>query len=607
MKFDHKAFIKTLTHKPGVYQMRDSNNAVIYVGKAKNLRKRVASYFNRSGHSPKTRAMVDQINDITVTVTHTENEALLLENNLIKSLKPKYNIWFRDDKSYPYIYLASEHDFPRLSYYRGARKGKGNYFGPYPSAGAVRQTLNLIQKLFLIRSCEDSFYAHRKRPCLQYQIKRCSAPCVDLIAKDDYARDIKHAVMFLEGRNEQVLAELLEPMQQAADNLEYERAAQFRDQIVNLRKLQEHQNISAGQGDIDVIACVKKDQSACIQLFSIRNGINLGNKSWHPLHTREAEPSEVIEAFISQHYLDERIPKKIPHELIVSHPLKSVQLLSGVLSKKLGQKVRIKSRVRGPRARWLNMARENAEISLQQMLSRQSNQQTQLQQLASVLKLDEPVERIECFDISHTSGEATVGACVVYGVNGAVRSDFRRFNIRDITPGNDYGAMFQAMFRRYSRVKKEDGKLPDLILIDGGKGQLSMAERVMEELQLQDILLVGIAKGPSRKPGMETLLVSGNNGPLKLPADSAVLHLLQYIRDEAHRFAITGHTGKRRKSGLKSTLEEIDGIGNKRRQNLIKYFGGLQGINRAGVDDLSMVPGISKNLAQKIYDTLHGT
>ncbi|HEY5702167.1 MAG TPA: excinuclease ABC subunit UvrC [Gammaproteobacteria bacterium] len=604
--FDPKSFARTLTSRPGVYRMLDSDHKVIYVGKARNLKKRVASYFTRSSqHSPKTRVMVNAIAAIEVTVTHTENEALILENNLIKELRPRYNIWFRDDKSYPYLYLSSDQEFPRLSYYRGARRGKGRYFGPYPSAGAARKTVHLIQKLFRLRSCTDSFFANRSRPCLQYQIKRCTAPCVDFISADEYQKDVRHAMMFLEGKNEEVIGALLEPMQEAAEHLDYERAAQYRDQISNLRKVQEHQYITAEKGDIDIIACQLNSGAACVQMLFIRGGLNLGSKSFFPRTTIGTTEAELLEAFIPQFYIDQSVQRMIPDEILLSHAPEDKELLESVLSEKSGRKISLKHRLRGERARWLEMASENAAIMLKQHLDGKLSQQTRLEELQELLKLDEPIERIECFDISHTQGEATVASCVVFGPQGPVSSDYRRFNIEGITAGDDYAAMEQVLTRRYTRVKKEEGRLPDLILIDGGKGQISSAKKVMEELQTGDITLVGVAKGPSRKPGLEALIIARDNKTIRLEQSSPVLHLIQNIRDEAHRFAITGHRLRRKKKRNQSSLETIEGVGQKRRQNLIRHFGGLQGIIRAGVEDLAKVPGINKNLARKIYDTFH--
>ena len=606
MSFDIQSFLRTLPEKPGVYRMLDCNHTVIYVGKARSLRKRVKSYFSSShAQSPKTRALVAAIDRIEITATHTENEALILENNLIKTLKPRYNIWFRDDKSYPYIYLSSDQEYPRLSYYRGARRGKGQYFGPYPGAGAAKQTLHLIQKLFQIRSCTDSFFANRSRPCLQYQIKRCTAPCVDLISAADYRQDVQHAVMFLQGRNEEVIEALTRPMQQAATKLDYERAAQFRDQISNLRKVQEHQYITSARGEVDIIACVQEEGASCITVLFIRGGLNIGSKSWFPARSGTGSDASIIRAFLLQYYLDEEQHRQIPQEILLSHAPEDISLIESALARRAGHKVRLKHRHRGERAKWLSMTRNNAVLALQQRLATSQSREQRFAELQKLLKLDEPLQRIECFDISHTRGEATVASCVVYDTGGPVSSDYRRFNITDITPGDDYEAMSRVLMRRYTRIKKEDGRLPDIILIDGGKGQVNAASKIMEELQLAEIPLVGIAKGPARKPGQETLVLARENSTLRLPGNAPALHLVQTIRDEAHRFAITGHRQQRKKNRQRSSLEEIEGVGSKRRQNLIRHFGGIQGITRAGVEDLAKVPGINKNLARRIYDTFH--
>jgi len=605
-ELDYRSLLKHQTQKPGVYRMINNRGKVIYVGKAKNLKKRLASYFTASrNQSPKTRVMMQQVRNIEVTVTHTENEALILENNLIKDLRPRYNVWFRDDKSYPYIYLSSQKEFPRLTYYRGARNKKGRFFGPYPGAGAAKKTINLVEKLFRIRSCTDSFFANRTRPCLQYQIKRCTAPCVGYISAGDYRKDVEHAVMFLEGKNEEVIHALTEPMQAAADRLDFETAARYRDQISNLRKVQERQYVSSSSGEIDIIACVCRHAVACVQVLFVRGGLNLGSQSFFPSRVKGASEADIIDAFLPQFYLDNRSGRSLPNTVLLSHATESVDWLAAVLTEKAGRKVEIKHRMRGERAKWLQMARENAELVIQQHLASHDSRQHRMTDLQQVLKLEEPVERIECFDISHTRGEATVASCVVFGKEGPISSDYRRFNIRDITPGDDYAAIQQVIERRYLRVKKEEGKLPDLILIDGGKGQVNMACGVLEELQLTDIALVGVAKGPDRKAGQEKLIIALENKTVRLSPDSPALHLIQQVRDEAHRFAITGHRQQRKKKHNRSSLEDIEGVGSKRRQNLIRYFGGLQGVASAGLEDLAMVPGINRNLARIIYDTFH--
>ena len=604
--FDVKAFLKTLTGKPGVYRMLDAEGTVLYVGKAANLKKRVSSYFRPTGHSPKTRAMVAQIHAVEVTVTHTENEALLLENNLIKELHPRYNILLRDDKSYPYIFLSGDHGFPRLAYHRGAKRAKGRYFGPYPSAGAVRESLNLLQKLFMIRPCEDSFFRNRSRPCLQYQIKRCTGPCVGLVSEEEYAQDVRHAAMFLEGKSPAVIDELVAKMEAASRALDFEQAARYRDQIANLRRVQETQYVSGEGGDLDVIAARVEGGLACVQVFFLRGGRNLGNKTFFPRQADGASEAEILGAFIPQFYLTGPEGRGVPTEILVNHAPEDQPVLEAVLAQQSGHRVILSHRLRGDRARWLAMAVANARTALRAQLSSQANLLRRFELLQDALGLDSLPQRLECFDISHTMGEATVASCVVMDSNGPLKSDYRRFNIEDITPGDDYAAMRQALTRRYTRLKKGEGKLPDILFIDGGKGQLAEAEAVLEELQITGVTLVGVAKGPARKAGQEMLVLSGHEAPIILPADSPALHLIQQIRDEAHRFAITGHRQRRARARNTSTLEGIAGLGPKRRQQLIRQFGGLQEVARAGVEDLANVPGISKQLAQRVYDAFHG-
>ena len=598
--FDAKAFLKTLTSRPGVYRMINAEGEVIYVGKARNLLKRVGSYFTRSVTSPKTQAMVSQVANIEVTVTRNENEALILENNLIKELRPRYNVLLRDDKSYPYIYVSAD-EFPRLAFHRGAKRAKGRYFGPFPSAGAVRETLNLLQKVFRVRQCEDSFYKNRSRPCLQYQIKRCTAPCVGYVMEDVYAEDVRHAMMFLEGKDSQVIDELVNRMEHASASLEFEQAAAFRDQIASLRRVQEKQYISGEGGDLDIIVSAVKNGVGCVQVFFIRGGHHLGNKTFFPKHTQDAEADEVLGAFLPQYYLG----KPVPNEVLVNHGLDEREWLESVLAEQAGRKVSISHNVRGDRARWLEMAQTNLAQALARQLVNKSGLQQRYEALQEALGLDDQPQRLECFDISHTQGEATVASCVVFDQDGPRKSDYRRFNIEDITPGDDYAAMHQALTRRYTRLKKGEGKLPDILFIDGGKGQLSQAREVMAELAIDDVILVGVAKGEGRKPGLETLFLSGQGEPIILPADSPALHLVQQIRDEAHRFAITGHRQRRAKARGKSPLEGIPGVGAKRRRDLLNQFGGWQEVARAGVDDLAKVKGISQDLAQRIYDAFH--
>ncbi len=616
LQFELDNFLKELTSKPGVYRMIDTNGVVIYVGKAKNLKKRVSSYFRKSGQSPKTIVMVNQVANIEILVTHTESEALLLENNLIKTLKPRYNILLRDDKSYPYIFLSDQDQFPRLAFHRGGRKKKGRYFGPYPNGHSVKSSLNLLQKLFPVRQCEDSFYKNRSRACLQYQIKRCKAPCVDLVSKEDYAEDVRHTVLFLEGKSNQVIDELISGMDQAAQQLNYEKAAVHRDQIANLRRLQEKQYVSNEKGDLDVIAIEYQQGVACIQVFFIRDGLNLGNKSFFPKNTRHQNISELLSAFIAQFYISSaKSDRLIPSTILVSHPFEDRAVIETILHDQSAHKVVIRDKVRGDRARWLKMAQTNAQTALMSRLSNRASVLKRFEDLQLVLNMDVMPERLECFDISHSSGEATVASCVVFDQSGPLKTDYRRFNIKNITPGDDYAAMYQALSRRYhffknkdlkkDKLNKSEVKLPDLLVIDGGKGQVKQARDVLEALQISTVKIIGITKGAGRKAELDTLLLSETNEKVILPASSRAMHLIQHIRDEAHRFAITGHKNRRAKARKTSPLEKISGLGPKRRQLLLKQFGGLQEVIRAGVEDLAKINGISKSLAQNIYDHFH--
>lgn len=599
--FDAKGFLKTLTNFPGVYRMISRDDEILYVGKAKNLKKRVASYFRQSGLTSKTQALMEQVHHVEVTVTHTEAEALILENNLIKEHLPRYNILLRDDKGYPYVYLSSQDEYPRLAFHRGARNLPGRFFGPYPNVIAVRDSLNLLQKVFKVRQCEDSFFKNRSRPCLQYQIKRCSAPCVGLVNHDQYMQDVRHAVQFLEGKSTEIADELIHLMEKAADEQHYEQAAQYRDQIRSLKKMQERQYVEGERGNLDVVACYSEGGTACIQIFFIRQGRNLGNKAFFPRIPGQTDCADILESFIPQYYLD----KDIPDEILVSHEMHGNKLLETVLAQKSGHQCHIRSNVRSERKRWVQMAEHNARNSLEARLASRQGVLKRLETLQDELGLEQLPARMECFDISHTSGEATVASCVVFDSNGPLKSDYRRFNIEGITPGDDYAAMNQALSRRYTRLKKGEGKLPDLLVIDGGKGQVHQAENVLRELQIDGVILLGIAKGPGRKPGLETLFLSSRAEPIILPEHSGALHVLQQIRDEAHRFAITGHRQRRARKRKTSVLESITGMGPKRRQTLIRQFGGLQEIARAGVEDIARVEGISLQLAQKIYDAFH--
>lgn len=601
-EFDPAAFLGTLTGQSGVYRMLDAGGQVLYVGKARNLKKRVASYFRDAAQlAPKTRALMSHTASVEVTATHTETEALLLENNLIKEHRPRYNILLRDDKSFPYIYLSTDEEFPRLAFHRGPRRGKGRYFGPFASAGSVRETLNLLQKLFMVRQCENSFFRNRSRPCLQYQIERCTAPCVGLVDATRYADDVRHAVMFLEGKSEAMIDELVARMEKASQTRDYEAAARYRDQIVSLRRVQERQYISGAKGDIDVVAARSRDGMGVVQLFIVRNGHSLGTKTITPRHVAGASDAEILSAFLPQYYLNAAANRPVPAEILVSEPVEDVDLLESALSEVAGRRVAVRCRVRGDRARWLAMANTNAELVLEQRVADRASLRERFDALQEALDLDEAPTRIECFDVSHSSGEATVASCVVFDANGPVKSDYRRFNIKDVAPGDDYAAMHQALKRRYTRLRKEEAKLPDLLIIDGGKGQLGQARAVLDELQLDDLQVLGVAKGTTRKPGLEQLFLAGRARALALAGDAAALHLIQQIRDEAHRFAVTGHRARRSRARKTSVLEQIPGIGAKRRQRLLSEFGGLQGVARAGIEDLARVNGISRSLAKDIY------
>ncbi|MEZ5561738.1 MAG: excinuclease ABC subunit UvrC [Gammaproteobacteria bacterium] len=601
--FDSSAFLASLTHRPGVYRMFSADDTVLYVGKAKDLRKRVSTYFGSKGHLPRTQALMAQTSRVEVTVTGTEHEALLLEHNLIKEYRPRFNVILRDDKSYPWIHVSTEQDFPRFELYRGARRGRGRFLGPWPSANTVRESLIQLQKLFRVRQCSESFFANRTRPCLQYQIQRCTAPCVGLITAADYQRDVADAILFLEGRNDSVLANLATRMEQAAAGLDYERAALLRDQIQLVRKIQAEQVINApGMTDADVLGVQIRQGQACVSVLMIRGSRVLGSRSWFPRIAAGTEGAEVLSAFIAQHYFH----ASPPAEILVPAPLGDRSVLQSVLESKAGSRCRIRDRVRGTRSRWLEMAADNAAQGLSMRLAGTATLGAQFEQLAEALGLDEPPTRIECFDISHTAGEETVAACVVFGPEGPIKSDYRRFNIKDIEPGDDYAAIAQAVTRRYTRVRSGEAPLPGLILIDGGSGQADRAYGVLEELQFGDVPLLGVAKGPARRAGEEKLVLPRGRGRIELAADSPALHLIQQIRDEAHRFAITGHRQRRAQSRRTSSLAAIPGLGPQRRSALLREFGGLQGIVQAGVSDLARVRGISRTLAQRIYDHLHG-
>ena len=600
--FDAQPFLARLTGKPGIYRMLGADDEVLYVGKARNLKRRVSSYFQGRAQSAKTLRMLREIRDVDVTMTATETEALLLEYNLIKKFQPRFNVLLRDDKSFPYIYISTDHAFPRLSFYRGARKGAGKYFGPYPSAHAVRETLSYLQKLFLIRPCDNSYFSNRSRPCLQYQIKRCSAPCVGLIGREAYASDLADALLFLDGKSNLVIDGLVERMDVSAEARDYEKAAHYRDQIASLKKVQERQFVYGRTGNFDAVSLASAKNTFCVSVMFVRSGRSLGSKSYFPKTAPGSSIDEVMSAFLAQYYL----AREAPAEVLISSRVDDADLLAETLGKRAGRKVSIRHRVRGQRARWLEMTRINAEHALGQRLAGNATMLAQLEAMKQQLDLAEVPQRLECFDISHTQGEATVASCVVFNQEGAAKSAYRRFNIKGLTPGDDYAAMRQAMTRRYLRVKKGEFPVPDMVIIDGGKGQLSAAREVMQELQLADIPLLAIAKGTGRRAGREKLFLSGRKQPFILPASSPALHLIQQIRDEAHRFAISGHRQRRARSRKVSVLEAIRGLGPKRRRELLRQFGGLQGVKEARTEDLARVKGISRNLAEKIYLVFHG-
>jgi len=599
--FDGKSFAARLPTRPGVYLMRDAAGEPLYVGKARNLRKRVASYFDARPKIERIMRMVAKIRQIEVSLTRTEGEALLLENEWIKSLRPRYNILLRDDKSYPWIALSTDHPYPRIAFHRGARDRAKSYFGPYPSAGSVRESINLIQKLFRIRNCEDSYFAHRNRPCLQHQIRRCTAPCVGLASQEAYAEQVGDAILFLQGKNQKVLTRLISRMEQASGALEFESAALYRDQISTLRQMQAQQFVSGRQGEVDFVALAQVRGSSCIQVVSIRGGRNLGQRSHFPAQAEGRAADEVVEAFLSQYY-QERQP---PALIVLSHSPQNGELLESVFSLTTGHKVSLQAHPRGERRKMLESAVNNARQSLVMRLASRASMAAQFEALQALLGLDEPPANVECFDISHTAGQLAVGACVVFDGNGPVKSRYRRYNLKGIEPGDDYAAIHQVLSRRYGRMQVEEGTLPGLVLIDGGKGQLRQAEDVLAELGLTGIPVIGIAKGRARKAGEEEWITGAPQRVLHPGPESPASHLVQQIRDEAHRFAITGHRGRRQKAATQSGLERIPGIGPRRRRALLNHFGGLQGVSKAGVEELSSVPGINRVLAEEIFRALH--
>jgi excinuclease ABC subunit C len=599
--FDARGYVDSLPSRPGVYRMLDAAGEILYVGKARNLKSRVSSYFQPSNVQPKVIALVAKTASMEVTITNSETEALLLELNLIKKHRPRFNVILRDDKSFPLLRVTTGHEFPRLCLYRGSRREPGRYFGPYPSAGAVREALNQLQKIFRLRDCEDTFFANRSRPCLQYQIGRCTAPCVGRITREAYAQDVRGVIQVLEGRNDEVNRELAVRMEAAAERLAFEEAAKLRDQLGDLRSVQASQIVTADpRHDADVIAVSTGGGEYCIALMFVRGGRSLGSTTFFP-RAPLAEPHEVLAAFIAQYYA-EREP---PAEIIVEFEPEERGWLEQSLGARVQRRVRIAASVRGIRARWLAMTRENAEQAMKMRGLARASVVASLEALRVAFDLPRAPRRIECFDISHTGGSDTIASCVVFGEEGALKSEYRRFNIEGIRPGDDYGAMHQALLRRYRRVRDGEVPAPDLVLIDGGRGQLGEAARVLEELGLHGITLIGVAKGPDRRAGQEQLFLLEQEAPTILAPDSGALHLIQRVRDEAHRFAIAGHRRKRAKRHSESILETIPGLGPVKRRELLKQFGGLQGVLRAGVDDFVRIRGLGRQLAEVIYEHLH--
>jgi len=600
-KFDPKEYVASLPRRPGVYRMYDAEGELLYVGKARNLKDRVGTYFAPNNVSPKVQALVHQIGGIEVTVTNSETEALLLEYNLIKEHKPRFNVVLRDDKSFPYIHLATDHDYPRLAFYRGPRNLPGRYFGPFPSAGAVRETLQGLQKLFLIRNCRDTFFANRSRPCLQHQIGRCSAPCVGLISRENYAEDVASAVQVLEGRSADLNSQLAARMEDAASRLEFERAARLRDQLAALKHIQAQQIVTAeAERDADVLALVGEPGEYAVSVMLVRGGRNLGTTSYFPRATL-AEPEEALRSFMLQYYGTQEPAA----EVLVGRELPDADSLAHILRERAGYDVRIRRPRRGMASRWIELAEENATQALRMRLAQRQGAEEMLAALTEALDLPDRPARIECFDISHTGGEGTVASCVVFDAEGPLKKEYRRFNITGITPGDDYAALHQALERRYTRIRDGEVPAPDLLLIDGGPGQLTEVHAALVGLGFGDLMIVGVAKGPDRRPGQERLFIHGAAAPRVLEPHSPALRLIQRVRDEAHRFAITGHRRRRARRHSESVLETIPGLGPSKRRSLLKHFGGLQGVLKAGMAEFEQVEGIGASLARVIYDHLH--
>ena len=605
MAFDHQSFLKSLTKRPGIYQMFDMQGQVLYVGKAKNLKNRLSSYFRKTGLTAKTAALVKRIDKIDVTVTETETEALILEHNLIKQYHPPYNILLRDDKSYPYIFLSDRDAWPRLAFHRGPKKAKGTYFGPFPSVHAVRESMGFLQKTFKVRQCEDVFFKNRSRPCLQYQIKRCTAPCVNLVSDKEYAADVELTRLYLDGKADKLLKQLEVDMETASEQLQFEKAAEHRDQISALRTVQAQQIIEKGKGTIDVVAGAVSSGQACVHMLYVRQGRILGSRSYYPKAPLAEQVTELLEEFLPHLYLNGGSRPDLPKEILLNAPIEGADALSDALQTRVGRKIDVRDSVRGFRAKWLQLAQRTAEQNLAGKLASKKTIEQRFESLRETMTLEETPQRLECFDISHSSGEAVVASCVVFDGNGPVKSDYRRFNIEGITGGDDYAAMEQAIRRRYTRLMKGEGKLPDILLIDGGKGQIGVAKEVLSDLAVVGVLVLGVAKGTARKPGLETLILADQNNKVIARPQQAALHLIQQIRDEAHRFAITGHKARRDKKRRTSPLEGIAGVGPTRRRDLLKHFGGIAEVRKASVADLMKVDNINKKVAEAIYSALY--
>lgn len=605
MAFDHQSFLKSLTKRPGIYQMFDAEGQILYVGKARNLKNRVTSYFRKTGLTAKTMALVKRIDKIDVTVTETETEALILEHNLIKQYHPPYNILMRDDKSYPYIFLSDCDPWPRLAFHRGPKKAKGTYFGPFPSVHAVRDSMGFLQKTFKVRQCEDVFFKNRSRPCLQYQIKRCTAPCVNLVSEEDYAADVELTRLYLDGKADKLLKQLEVDMESASEQLQFEKAAEHRDQISALRTVQAQQMIEKGKGTIDVVAAAVSNGQACVHMLYVRQGRILGSRSYYPKAPLAEQVTELLEEFLPHLYLSGGSRPDLPKEILLNAPIEGAEALSDALQARVGRKIEVRDSVRGFRAKWLQLAQRTAEQNLAGKLASKKTIEQRFESLRETMGLEAMPQRVECFDISHSSGEAVVASCVVFDGNGPVKSDYRRFNIDGIKAGDDYAAMEQAIRRRYTRLMKGEGKLPDILLIDGGKGQIGVAKEVLSDLAVVGVLVLGVAKGTTRKPGLETLILADQNNKVIARPQQAALHLIQQIRDEAHRFAITGHKARRDKKRRTSPLEGIAGVGPTRRRDLLKHFGGIAEVRKASVADLMKVDNINKKVAEAIYSALY--